>query len=133
MGASTGIDANSSGQVFRKSFPMVLACSRQLATFLPVRLAYDSNGYLAGTVLARNTTSGYYQKYALSGPSGTGKAACVLFSDVLDASASENRLAQGVFSGRFYQASLVGLDAGAITDLGAKSVTDASGTQILFF
>lgn len=133
MSEATGIDANSSGQVFRKNFPMVIAVSRQLCKFLPIRLAYQAAGYLAGTVLARNTTSGFYQPYVASGPSGTGTAACVLFADAIFLSTGENRLAQGIFGGGLYQTQLIGLDAGAITNLGAKSVIDASGTQILFF
>lgn len=127
-------DAFTSGNIFEKDHPIILACNRHLATFLPVRLAFDSvNGdYLTGTVLARNTTSGYFQRYVSGGASGTGTAACILFEDVAPAS-GDTLLSRGIFTGQVFQAKCIGLDSGAITNLGARSITDATGTQILIY
>lgn len=131
------LDAAFSGQIFRKDHKPILAQNRHLASILPVRLAYNAgNDYIAGTVLARNTTSGYYQPYASGGASGTGTAACVLFEDHGAnefASSGDTTAARGVFGGEVFKDNLIGLDAGAITNLGAKTIIDATGINVLKF
>lgn len=132
----SSLDAKFDGEIFRKDHPIILSGNRVLASILPVRLAYDSDGYLAGTVIARNTTSGLYQKYDNGGSSGLDTAAAILFGDKAEsdfASTGDSQAARGIFGGEVFQSKLTGLDAGAITDLGARSITDASGTQVLKF
>lgn len=130
------IDPRFQGQIFRKSHPMIIAQNRQLASILPVTLAYNSGGYSAGQVLARNTTSGQYQNYAAGGPSGTGTAATILFEDVdvsEFAATSGTVFARGIFGGEVFKDKLIGLDAGAITNLGAKTIIDSTGVNVLKF
>jgi len=130
------IDPRFNGQIFRKSHPMIIAQNRQLASILPVALAYASGGYSAGTVLARNTTSGQYQAYAAGGPSGTGTAASILFEDVdvsEFAATSGTVFARGIFGGEVFQGKLIGLDANAISNLNARSIIDATGASVLKF
>lgn len=135
----SSIDLKYSGSIFRKNFPIILACSPALALLLPVRLVYNSAGYVAGEVLARNTTSGLYQKYVDGAASGTGTASAVLFEDhpVGDfdgtSAATSTTIARGIFAGVVFQSKLTGLDAAAITDLGGKSIIDASGVTTLKF
>lgn len=132
MASTTDLDAVSSTEIFRKDAPIILACNRHHATLLPVRLAFDAANYLAGQVIALNTVSGLYVKYASGGASGTGTAAAILFEDASPAS-GDTDLARGIFEGIVFQGKLTGLDAGAITNLGARSVTDSTGVQILIF
>lgn len=130
------IDAGFNGQIFRKDNIQVISTNRQLASLLPVRLAYNANGYLAGTVLARNTTSGLFQAYSNGGASGTGTAACVLNRDVNPedfASSGDTQTSVGIFGGEVFQGVLVGLDSNAISNLNARQIVDALGTQILKF
>lgn len=129
---TTDLDAKSSGQIFRKDNPMILATNRHHATMLPVRLSYDVDGYKAGQVLARNSVSGLYAKYDSGGASGLDTAKCILFEDAAPESGSTD-LARGVFRGEVYQDLLLDLDSGAITDLGARSVVSATGSTILIF
>lgn len=130
------IDAKFSGEIFRKDFPMVIAQNRQLASLLPVRLAYNSGGYVAGQVLARNSVSGQYANYNNSGSSGLDTASCVLFEshDVTEfESATGSLTAVGIFGGEVFKDKLVGLDAPGITDLAAKTIIDATGINVLKF
>lgn len=130
------IDPRFNGQIFRKSFAMILAQNRQLASILPVTLAYNSGGYSAGQVLARNTTSGQYQNYVNGGPSGTGTAASILFEDV-DVSefvaTSGTVFARGIFGGEVYTGKLIGLDANAISNLNARTIIDSTGASVTKF
>lgn len=130
------IDPRFNGQIFRKSHPMIIAQNRQLASLLPVTLAYNASGYQAGQVLARNTTSGQYQPYVASGPSGTGTAAAILFEgvDVTEFVATSGTVfAAGIFGGEVFKDKLISLDAGAISNLGAKTIIDATGVNVLKF
>lgn len=130
------LDAAFNPSVFRKDMPMILATNRHLATLLPVRLAYDAAGYLAGQLLALNTVSGLFQKYSSGGASGTGTAACFLFAPIpVDEfpSATGTAMERGVFGGELYNSKLVGVDGTATTQLGARVITDSSGTAIFKF
>lgn len=134
MSNPTQLDAFSSGQIFRNDNPMILAMRRDLAVILPTRLLYQAGGYVAGTVLAQNTTSLLFVAYASGGASGTGTAVCVLFENVVDDGVTGTQpLARSVFSGYVYKDLLTGLDAGAITNLGAKTIVDSRGKNILKF
>ena len=125
--------------VFRKDFPMPIATNRIGAILLPVQVRYNSAGYVAGTILARNTTDGLYDAYATGGPSGTGVAACVLFEshapeDFTTPTTSGNTQAVGIFGGCvLFKDSLPNYAAGVLTDLSAKLIVDANGVNLLKF
>lgn len=124
------------GNIFSKNFAQIIAQNRQQAVLMGVGLAYTGSDYLAGTVLARNTTSGYYQPYTSGGPSGTGTAVAILAEDHLNyefASSGDVQSAVGIFGGQVFQTALIGLDSGAITNLAAKSLIDGFGVEILKF
>lgn len=126
------LDARTSGEIFRADHPIILALNRHLATILPVRLAYVSGGYVAGQVLARNTVTGYFQKYDSGGASGTDTARAVLFESA-DPVSGDTMLARGIFGGWVFESKLIDLDNDAKTDLKATSIIDASGVTVLKF
>lgn len=125
-------DAAVSTEIFRKDQPLILACNRHQALIRPVRLAYVSGGYPAGQVLARNTVTGFFEKYNDAGASGLNTAAAVLL-DACEPASGDTELTTAIFKGHVYESKLTGLDANAKTDLGARSITDASGVAILSF
>lgn len=125
-------DAVVNTEIFRKNHPIILACNRHLATLLPARMAYVADGYVAGQVVARNAVTGNYEKYVDGSASGIGTAAGVLFQDVSPAS-GDTEIARVIFGGEVFEAKLTGLDAAAIVDLKARSITDATGVAVLKF
>jgi len=130
------LDAKVNNQIFRKDHPIILASNRQLATLYPVRLDYSSDGYKAGTVLGRNSVDGNYAAYDNGASSGLDTAAAILFEDVpveSFPSATGTALARGIFGGEVFKAKLTGLDASAITDLKARTITGADGVDVLKF
>jgi hypothetical protein len=127
------LDAFTSQEVFRKDHRMILAMNRHQASIVPVRLAYNANGYLAGTVLGRNSVSTHYEAYDDAHASGADTAVGILFNDVLDMPASGTGIGQMIIQGQVFEAALVGLDANAKTDLKSRSVIDGTGTTILIF
>lgn len=138
---TTGVDAFTSGNVYTPNFKSVIATKRELAVLLPVRLAPNtlSADYQAGTVLAQyNSSAGslqnYYVNYVNSAGSAQGTAVCILnefCSNQALTSAASTPLSVAVFSGILWKNLLVGLDSNAISNLGGKSITDATG-NILF-
>lgn len=129
------LDFFTSQEVFRKNHPMILANNRQLATIIGVRVAYDASGYLAGTVLARNSVSGYYQAYSDIGASGIDTAVGILFHDipVEDFNGLTSTAAQMITKGNVFETKLIGLDANGKTDLKSRSIVDGFGNTILMF
>lgn len=129
-------DAKTSQQIFRKDNPIILACNRHQAMLLPIRLAYNASGYKTGRVLARNSTSGFYQNYDDLAASGLNTAKAILFEDVpveQFADSSDTQLARGIFGGKVFEDKLLGLDANGKVDLLSRSIVDATGAQILTF
>lgn len=132
----SSIDAKFNSEIFRKNQPMIIAQDRHLAVLDPVRLAYNASGYKAGTVLGRNTNSGYYEAYNNSASSGLDTARCVLFEEhpVEDFESSTGTVAAvGIFGGILYKDNLTGLDANGETDLSAKTIIDANSINLLKF
>jgi hypothetical protein len=133
------LDIKFNGEIFRKDFPMVIATNRSSAVLLPVRLAYDAAGYVAGTLLARNTVSGLFEAYDNSASSGLGVASCVVFqsiqaSDFDSTAATGTTTAVGIFGGcTLYKDRLVGYDSAGLADLGGRIIIDASGVELLKF
>jgi hypothetical protein len=128
------IGASFNPSAFHKDWPIIIAGQRQNAILLPVRLRYDSGGYMPGQFLARNTVDGYYQKYNDSGSSGINTASAILFDqhpvEDFDGTASTDTcMGVGIFGGGvlLYSDRLVGGDANGIADLGLKQITDATG------
>lgn len=129
------LDFFTSTEVFRKNHPIILANNRQQAAITAVRVAYDASGYLAGTVMARNSVSGYYQAYSDIGASGIDTAVGVLFHDIAveDFNSLTSTAAQLITKGNVFEAKLTGIDANAKTDLKARSVIDGFGNTIMMF
>ena len=130
------IDTGFSGEVFRKDHPIIISSNRQLASILGVRLAYDADGYDAGTVLARNSTSGAYAKYDDGASSGLDTAKAVLLHEMRAtdfASTGDIQAAQALFGGEVFKDKLVGLDANGETDLGSKTIVLPGSVTILKF
>jgi hypothetical protein len=133
------IDAGFKPEVFRKDFPQIIATNRWTAKLLGVRLAYDSDGYIAGQVLARNNVSGLFQKYDDGGASGLDEAMCVLYEShpVNDFSPQEvggTTVGVGIFGGcTLYEDKLIDLDEDAKTSLAGKTIIDASGVELFSF
>lgn len=124
------------GEIRRYNQPNIIASNRALCSIHGVMLAYDAAGYAAGQVLSRNSISGLYQDYAPAGASGTDTAKAVLLEDVPAEdflSSSDSCGAAGLFGGEVYKSKLLDLDADAVTDLAAKTVVVAGGTEILKF
>jgi hypothetical protein len=120
-------------EIFRNDRPAIIARNRHLASIFPVTLSYEATGYAAGTVLARNTTSGIYGKYDDSGSSGLDTAVGILFHDVKDAPSGNVAGAAMIVRGEVFEAKLTGLDANAKTDLGSRSIVSGTGDTILIF
>lgn len=133
------VGASFSGQVARWDMPIIIATNRNSAVMLPVRLRYDADGYLAGQTLARNTTDGWYEKYASGGSSGTDVARAVLFEnhpvEDFDAETAQgSTMGVAIFGGcTVFKDKLVDWDSDALTDVGGKEITDASGVTLIKF
>lgn len=128
-----GLDASTSGEIFRRDFKPIIAQNRHLASIIGARVQYDSLGYSAGQVMARNSTSGLYTKYSNGGASGTGTAVGVLFADVKDMATNQPDIGQIIVSGQLLEANIVGLDSTVRTNLGSRSVINGNGTTIFIF
>ena len=87
----------------------------------------------AGTVVAKITSSGLYAEYDDSKSDGRQTAVGILLEDIEDANGDQPYLI--AIRGTFYKAKLVGLDANAITDLGARTVgvSDSTSEDLLIF
>ena len=133
------VDAKFDGNIFQFNQPLVIAMNRSSAVLIGVRLRYNSGGYPAGQLLARNTTDGFYQKYASGGSSGTDTAACVLFSahpvEDFDSTASTGSTASvGIFGGcAVYKDRLTDYDSDALTDLKGRIIIGANGDELILF
>lgn len=128
----SSLDASVNNSIFRKDHPMILACLRHLAWIGPARMVFQVGGYAAGTVIGKVTSSGFFAAYNDSNSDGTQTAVGILFDDCTPAS-GDTEVTRAILGGKVYQAKLTGLDAAAIVDLKARSVTASDGAQILSF
>ena len=128
----------------RENFKQIIAKRSDLVQFAGGRLGPSQIGsYLyAGTVLGLARSggdAGYYKPYNSSNTDGSQVAVGILGEDANVTApvgspsgpagdGSEIKIIIG--SANLFQSLLIGLDSGAITNLGAKSYTD-HGTQIL--
>lgn len=130
-------DPRFKSEVFRKDHPIIIAQNRQLASIVPVRLAYNASGYKAGRVLGRNSTSLMFQNYDDAASSGLNTAVGVLFEDVdvteFDGGSTGSCTARMVVGGELFKDKLLGLDAAAETDLKARTIIDATAVSVLKF
>ena len=85
---------------------------------VPVVLAPSTTGYEAGRVLGQLTANKQFTNYDNSKTDGTELARVILTMPVEASTLPVN--AEAYASGVFYKDSLIGLDANAITDLGAR-------------
>lgn len=133
------IDVSFNGSAFRFNQPLVIAMNRSSAVLIGIRVRYQADGYLAGTILARNTTDTFYQAYNDAGSSGINTAACILFealaAEDFDGTASTSTTAAvGIFGGcAVYKDNLTGYDANALTDLGGRVIVGANGDSLILF
>lgn len=126
-------DIKYNAEIFRNDFTQLIAKSIQRLVTMPVRLAYDADGYDAGVTLARDPADGFYKKYDDGGASGVAAAVCILAEDVTAGESSGTRLAVGITHGELYNDKITGMDANGRTDLGARTYTEADGTVIFSF
>lgn len=120
------IDANVNNEIFRKDSKVIIALNRHLAKLTPVRLKNDTNGYVAGQCVARNTSTGYWEKF--SGISGSSPDShCILFEDV-DGSeflgTTGTGLARGIVAGDVYQDKCTELDSTFKTALKGRLIVN---------
>lgn len=130
------MDIKFSGEIFRKNIENIVARNPQKLSVSPTRLAYDSDGYEAGQLLAQNNVSDLFQKYDSGGSSGLDTAACVLLHDVpVEAfeSSSDTKLARSAIGGELYADKLIDDDSGSDTDLKARRFTGSDGVEIFIF
>lgn len=135
------LDAGFTSEVTRRDDPNIIALNRQQARFLGVRLAYMSGGYLAGTVLGKNSVSGLWMAYNDSGSSGENSAVAILekpvpegaFVDTTAQSASNSVVVPAIFGGTVFYDKLVGIDANGVTDLKGRQFTDVTGASLMSF
>jgi len=144
-------DARFSNQIFRYDNPIILACRRDQAVFIGVRIPYDATGYLPGQVLAYNPTDGLYYKYSASLPSdqgggavsGTLTASVVLFDQANQdqqladgsglAGVSGASLVRALAGAVVYTANLIDYTSQAKSQLGGKDRVDAGGVGLTRF
>lgn len=128
-------DAKVNNEITRNDYAIIIALNRHLATLLPVRLKNSATDIKAGTVLGRVTATGFYAAYNDAASDGTQVAKCILMDDVKaeEFPASGTAVGRGIFSGYVFKDKLTGLDSNGETDLGAKTIVDASGVNILKF
>jgi hypothetical protein len=120
-------------QIFRKDWPQIIATNVHLATFLGVRLAYNSSGYTAGQCLALNSSTGLFQNYASGGPNGTGTAVGFLYASVDVSefpSATGSVVERMVTTGELVNSLLIGNDSTADTQLQARRFQGSLGVVI---
>ena len=129
----TTLDFVTSGEIFRKDNRIVIAQNRHQAAIVPVKLAYLSDGYVAGQCLSLNSTSGLWNKYVANGSSGTDTCVGVLLNDVLNMSTGVAEVGQMIAKGQVFASLCVDLDADAVVDLKGRSVVDAIGNTILMY
>lgn len=134
------VDANFASEVLRRDDPNIIAANRQQALILGVRLAYQSEGYTAGEVLALNSDDGLYYPYDDGGSSGLNTAVCVLEQSVratdfpgTTTAIADSALAAAIFGGVVYYDKLGGIDANGVTDLKGRRITDVSGVNLMIF
>ena len=135
----SSIDVKFSGEIFRKDFPVIIASNRGSAILRPVRLRYTALGFAAGTLVSRNTTDGWFDKYVDGAASGLGTANAILFEghpaeDFDSTAATGSVIATAIFGGCVvYKDNLTGYDAAALADLKGVLFTDAAGVELLRF
>ncbi len=125
----------------RANFKQIIAKRSDQAKFAGGRMAYSAVSagttvtYLAGLVVGLATSgadSGKYKPYAAGNTDGSQVACGVLAEDVITDSAG-NGSECSILRGKgisLFQAKLIGLDSGAITNLGALSYLE-HGTLLL--
>lgn len=127
------LDSKVDNEIFRKDHPIIIARNRQLASIVGARLAHDTDGYLAGQVVARDDGDGLFYKWsAASG--GTYDTVSVLLEDVTGdqfTGTTGNALARSIVGGEVFYSKLIEIDATAITQMKAKVIYDATGEGIL--
>ncbi len=129
------LDTKVNNEIFRRDNKVILAMNRQLAKIGPVRLKFDNtNGYLAGQAVARNTSTGFWEKFsAISGSSPDSH--CILFEDVAAEEflgTTGTALARGIFGGDIYQDKCTNLDSTMKSALGGRLIVNG-GDNIFSF
>ena len=136
-------DALFNSSIFRKDNPIVLACRRDLASFMGVRLTPTTDDYMAGQCLVRVTSTGLFSRWsAASG--GTYDSPCILFDQVtapaqaingagVQTGVSGSTLARGIMGGLVYTTLLTDYDSNFKTQLKSTDRTDSGGVQITKF
>jgi len=124
-------DASYKDNIFRKDHYMIFAANRHLASIKPIK-TQSTDELKPGQVMARNTSSGYFEKFsAVSG--GSYDSACVIIDELSSSEATGTSVLRGVFGGELVKSALSDYDSNANTALGAKEITSGTGTEIVKF
>ncbi len=128
------LDARVNNEIFRNDQTQIIALNRHLAKLTPVRLKYDSAGYVAGQCVARNTSSGTWEKFsAISGSSPDSH--CILFENVIGEEflgTTGTAVARGIVAGDVYQDKCTNLDSTFKSALAGRLIVN-NGDNIFSF
>lgn len=137
-------DALFNSSIFRKDNPIILACRRDLASFMGVRLVYSAYDYMPGQALVRVTSTGLFDRWS-NASGGTYDSPCVLFEQVTNPQQQANSagatltgvsgstLARAIMGGLVYTANLIDADAGFKTALKSIDRYDSNATEMTKF
>lgn len=127
------LDAKIDNEIFRKDHPIILSGNRQLASITGARLYHDTDGYDAGQVVARITSTGLFKKWsAASG--GTYDTVSVLLSPVDGdefLGSTGTALGRVATGGEVFKDKLIELDSTAITQMKARTIVGSDGVSVL--
>lgn len=140
-------DAFFSGQIFRKDNPIILACRRDQAVFMGVRLVYSAYDYMPGECLVRYSSganAGLFDRW-VNASGGSYDSPCVLFDQVTYPTeyansnggtltgVSGSTLARAIMKGIVYTSLLVDYDANFLTAIKGVNVYDSNATEMTRF
>lgn len=132
-------DAEWISPLSRYDFPQIIASNRFHCVIYGVTVGYDNNyatGIAPGTILAKNTSTGFWQTYksGAATANGLGTAVAILLDYALPVSGGSIACA-ALFKGEAWFNAISGgtYDANALANLGGRVVTDAQGGSIFLF
>ena len=124
---------------YRANFKNIIAKRLDQCIFNGGRMKYAASGYVtynAGLVLGYATSgadAGFFKPYNSANVDGSQVAVGILTDEVTTDAQGNGSTAKILVRGVVYQAALIGLDAGAITNLQAKSFVELGQTLLSIY